>query len=457
MNQGLEFPNFFRIFVYNMINDTITKIKKMKKTIILLFLLILSSCTHEELIKEFTNQAESNQTETIPLSNQTQNTQSTTKPIIKLYKESYLNQRSGISFWWSQVYYDYVSYMDDNVNPRIGFYGNGHAYGDVNNDGYQDILVSYHVTENETQTGELLWYINSGNNKHFKSTRKYFNKSTLGFNAHKLLKTDVNNDNIADYIALGVVEIPGNYGGNFTVLIGKSNGTFDVNDIPNQDKLWFHNGAAGDLNGDSFVDVITATHIWFGDGKGNFTKTIGLNDLPYVKDALTYEILDMDKDGWNDLILRGPHDTRATIVLNNKGIFDNRNKIIYLPTPTYKAVQDFELIDLDNDGDIDVVEMAQLGGNNPNTNDFKHNVSSITVYYNNNMSFTKDEKTFSESIDGNYLHGEYDYYGWSVFKFDDIDGDGQDEILSENYQDGKYNALKKIDGKWKKVVITFGK
>jgi len=66
--------------------------------------------------------------------------------------------------------------------------------------------------------------------------------------------------------------------------------------------------------------------------------------------------------------------------------------------------------------------------------------------------------------DGDYLNGNQsvgigyqDRNGWSRFKFDDIDGDGVDDIISENVQDGKFNGLKKINGVWKQHIFSFQK
>ena len=382
-----------------------------------------------------------------------------------LYKESYLNQRSGIIWNWydnRNQEFPYIPIVDFWVsNTKQQWYGGGHIYGDVNKDGYQDILVTYITSPNNDNNGipELIWLINDGDNLHFKkSTTNYFNQSTIGIKSHKLSKTDVNNDGLADYIALGVDEsIQGNYTGNFSVLISKPNGTFDVNNIPNPNRYWFHNGAAGDLNGDGNVDVISASFVWWGDGRGNFSKKENSNLESYTTSPLVYEILDINKDGWNDLLLRGPFQN-TTIVLNDNGIFNSNNKKIILPNVEYKAVQDLEIIDFDGDGDLDILELAQLGGNPATTTfDAKYSVSHITIYYNTNLTFTADENLLSESIDGNYINGTKDKYGWTVFKFDDMDNDGIDEIVAENYHEGTYNALKKVGQNWKKTTIKFGK
>lgn len=423
----------------------------MKKIFTLVGILLLTSCTKDEMFLEIEEQiAEQKKDTTIFVNPPAGATQ--TSNTFTLHKESYLNQRSGNFFSWSNEFDPYNPIMDNRERTTQGDYDNGHAYDDVNKDGFVDILAKY---QPNSGTYKLAWFINSGDNFHFTSTTEYFNQSTEGLRAYKILKTDVNNDNIADYVVLGIIEKP--YGGNFTVLIGTSDGKFDIKNIPNPSNYWFYNGAAGDLNGDGFVDVITSTFIWYGDGKGNFTKTIEMNNLPFVKDILTYEILDMDKDGWNDLILRGPHDTRIAIIFNNKGTFDTNNKVVYLPKPEYTDVQDFEINDLDGDGDLDIIQLAFLGGHPEGSQDPYYMQTKLTAYYNDNFTFTKDETLFIESKDGNFINGDKDFFGWTLFKFDDLDGDGVDEIVAENAHNGNYNALKKVNGVWKKVMITFGK
>lgn len=423
----------------------------MKKIFTLVGILLLTSCTKDEMFLEIEEQiAEQKKDTTIFVNPPAGATQ--TSNTFTLHKESYLNQRSGNFFSWSNEFDPYNPIMDNRERTTQGDYDNGHAYDDVNKDGFVDILAKY---QPNSGTYKLAWFINSGDNFHFTSTTEYFNQSTEGLRAYKILKTDVNNDNIADYVVLGIVEKP--YGGNFTVLIGTSDGKFNIKNIPNPSNYWFYNGAAGDLNGDGFVDVITSTFIWYGDGKGNFTKTIEMNNLPFVKDILTYEILDMDKDGWNDLILRGPHDTRIAIIFNNKGTFDTNNKVVYLPKPEYTDVQDFEINDLDGDGDLDIIQLAFLGGHPEGSQDPYYMQTKLTAYYNDNFTFTKDETLFIESKDGNFINGNKDFFGWTLFKFDDLDGDGVDEIVAENAHNGNYNALKKVNGVWKKVMITFGK
>jgi len=438
----------------------------MKRIFTLVGILLLTSCTKDEMFLEIEEQILKQQLDTTsvvvtppPPAGVTQ-----TRNTFTLYKESYLNQRSGFAFTWSHnpMNSEYNMIMK-NSGTKLTYAG-GQAYGDVNNDGYQDILTAVHKSETNFY---LSWFINKGDDLNFTEDNSFINQPTIGFSGHKILKTDVNNDGIADYIALGVIEETGNYGGNFTVLIGNSNGRFDVNDIPNppnpdrnNNRYYFHNGAAGDLNNDGFVDVVTADYIFWGNGRGDFSNSyISFSEMG-IKPSLTYEIIDINKDGMNDIIVGTPFvsNSTTTIILNNNGTFNSQNRIIKMPKSSFSGTMDIEVIDIDNDGDLDIVELKDKGfKTSENPNSVEEGMTNIFVYHNNNLNFTLDESLLSVALDGNFLNGTDDKYGWSRFKFDDADGDGQDEILAENYQEGKYNALKKIDGIWKKVTLKFGK
>ena len=404
----------------------------MKKTLILLFVFALFSCTQEEVITEFQNQVKPKESELIQI---------TKTSTFKLHKESYLNQRSGIIFWWNDT-----NGFTTNLNETRGFFSNGNSYHDVNGDGFLDILVTYN--ENST-TSITTFYLNDGTNTLFKKSTQYINGNTNGISSHKILKTDINNDGLVDFILLGVIEIPGNYGGNFTTLVQQKNGTFDIVRIDEGKGLWYHNGAAGDLNGDGIVDVITADYIWWGDGTGNFTNSqISISEY-YAKDVLVYEIIDINKDGFNDLILSSaPLRNPSVVVLNNKGKFETSNTKINLPFDNTTGPYDVEIYDIDGDTDLDVIELRM----NPNTFDTK-----LYTYINDNLKFTLSPDFIQNSEDGNFVNGKNDKFGWSVFKFDDMDGDGNDDIISENFHDGDYNGLKKINGVWKKHYFKFGK
>lgn len=444
----------------------------MKKALLILIgFTLLSSCSNDETLEKITPSPPIAQPPIITAPSKIEartngDTTYITKIIptdYKLYKESFKNQRSGMFFQWQENNGVNPLYLPQKNSSMKSWFGGGQSYGDANKDGYMDFLISVNTDDSNV---ELRWFINDGDNYNYKESTSMFNQSTKGMSAHKILKTDVNNDGIADYIALGVDErVPNAYSGNFSVLIGKSNGTFDVNNIPNPNKYWFHNGAAGDLNGDGYTDVITAGFIWLGDGKGNFVKNYTMPNS-YCNSPLVYEIADLNKDGFNDIVLSTGQDLDATsIIFNNSGKFDSSNKVVKLQNVEFKAISDIEIYDIDTDGDYDIIEDRQLGGA-PDSDPWNpiYNKSKLFVHMNNEGIFTYAPNYIQNSEDGGWLNGDQsvgigyqDKNGWSVFKIDDIDGDGVDDLIPENFHNGKYNGLKKINGVWKQHIFSFQK
>ena len=375
-----------------------------------------------------------------------------------LFKESILNHRSGIFFQETCCNWENIAYLPKmhNENPK-DYYGGGNAYGDANGDGFQDILVPRAFVNNDIY--ELRWYINSGDNYNFYPTTKIFNQSTLGIRAMDIVKSDVNNDGLADYIAFGADESNlSDKTGNFTVIIGKFNGTFDVVQIPNPKRYFLHGGAVGDINGDGFVDAITGFYIWYGDGQGNFTDS-GISLQMYHNSPLHYGIVDMNKDGLNDIVISGGPTAITTIVLNKNNVFDQSNTVIKLAKSEFASIEHFEVYDLDADGDYDIIENRHMGANAEDTNNFdpKFISSKLFVHINTNLTFTYIADYIQNSTDGNFENGGWDKFGWGTFRFDEIDGDGIDDILADGYHDGDYNGLKKVNGIWKKHTFTFSK
>lgn len=433
------------------------------KTKLLFLLVLLTACTKEEIEMDLGSYI---QTETISINEEPNSTEESAeasneetppKKVIQnynLHKESYHNQRSGIVFRWGDYRPDTEPIHSVDMGTHKGWFAGGQAYHDINNDGYQDILVTYHWEDHVTSSTD--WYLNQGDNKNFRKTN-LINGDTNGLSSHKILKTDVNNDNLADFILLGVDERErGNYGGNFTVLIQLTDNTFDVVSIDDGKGLWYHNGSAGDLNNDGFVDVVTATLIWLGDGTGHFVNTnISLEDYN-INPALTYEIIDINNDGYNDIVagtneMYKSSGDKSGIILGKANGFDLSNEVIYLPITNTLGTNDLEFLDVDSDGDLDILEIKESEGNGRDST-----ITQIYTYINTNLNFEIDTSYFKESLDGGWLNGSRDKHGWARFKIDDVDGDGIDDIVAENHADGDANGLKFINNEWKKYRFMFG-
>lgn len=326
-----------------------------------------------------------------------------------------------------------VSPLNPRHSPSPEFFNQGQGYEDVNGDGLEDVLLSS-AWDLENNTSIDFWIAQTDGS--FVLDKSYVLDSTEGLRAHKTVETDVNNDGNSDFIVFGADERdPLNFGGNFSTLLWTPEG-YRVIRVSETDGFWFHGGGVGDLNQDGFVDVITAEWIWWGDGSGNFSKS-DFNLYKWCDSPLMYEVADYNQDGFNDIILstKTRHD-RTTIVYGGNGWDDPL--IEKLPIQEeFRIPMDVKVLDIDGDGDLDILELRQK-----NDDDFISTLISNTSV------------DFSEALDGGRINGNDDIYGWTQLRIADVDGDGVDDIVAENYHDGDYNGLKLINSLWKKWRFT---
>jgi len=164
--------------------------------------------------------------------------------------------------------------------------------------------------------------------------------------------------------------------------------------------------AAGDVDGDGTVDLVAAgpkeAHVWLNDGAGHFREgSAGLDVAP--SDATIAALGDLDGDGNLDLVLGQGNTTAAVarVYLNDKA---GTGHFTFTPAalpPKPARAASLALVDLDNDGDLDVV-MGTLAG-------------SMRVYINRGDAFL-DDRSFTDLPD--QATGDV-----SSFAAADLDGD----------------------------------
>jgi surface protein with Ig-like domain/Big-like domain-containing protein/VCBS repeat protein len=122
--------------------------------------------------------------------------------------------------------------------------------------------------------------------------------------------------------------------------------------------------AVGDVNGDSFVDLVVANEggarnqIFFGDGAGNFGAGVNLDNLAENSDSV--DLADIDQDGDLDLVLGNRSGTELNRIYGNDGAgnFSQRSTSIsdetLFPGRVTSTVK-FADLNADNDPDVIVV------------------------------------------------------------------------------------------------------
>lgn len=217
----------------------------------------------------------------------------------------YLQQASG----------KFSQYVPEEFNKQVYLENAGAVFGDFDRDGDEDLIVTF--GGNQELPGEKVlyprFYENDGRGKLTRNNQKTI---PVSINASVIIKTDLDRDGDLD-LFLGGRSVPGTYG--------------------------------------SFPK----SYVFRNDGKGNFTdisdRVLG-NDtrVGMVTDA---KWVDLDKDGYDDLVITGNW-MGIKIFRNNKGNFTPDSRL-----ESYKGWWgSLAIADVDQDGDLDIIG-GNLGSN----------------------------------------------------------------------------------------------
>lgn len=249
--------------------------------------------------------------------------------------------------------------------PDSKEYGYGSvAAGDLNNDGYPDIVLAVH-------TGKIVLLYN---NKEKGFIEQPFPSGD--FKSRAVIATDINGDGLPDIIALSEIfanekeaKITDRKGG---ILVGLNKGGqgWEAKVIDGSEGVFGDSLAVGDINGDGNKDIVIATLttdnefkklVWFGDGKGNFTKY----DYNIVGDMLPVFVRtgDINGDGKDEIVfyLSGIGEASKSVLTvlswTEKGFEDLSHQLLDLKD----VATVFDLADIDRDGKKELIALMPDG------------------------------------------------------------------------------------------------
>ncbi len=316
---------------------------------------------------------------------------------------------------------------------------------DFNNDGFQDLFLSFMGSENESIPFKLFLYdVND---------KKLVDKSDLilenighPFN-RKSMCADLNGDKILDFICVSHPEA-NNLDLSFFDVILSEGQKWKQKRIKVASRFksegYYHGFAIGDVDNDKDVDIVLA--MWhnptqgitsfLNDGKGSFVekKAIVLSGDNLIDEnvSFTQELSDINNDSCLDLIYWGSQNTYIKFG-NCDGTFGGN----YLKL-NQSYSWDYKFIDFDQDGLKDLTI-------------FYSDIVKKIIFYKNQGTITKPTYTKVNEINVDFPS--------TYFDIKDINNDGKLDILPVKFFDGDIDQNftdGKTAGYYPKNQVLFG-
>jgi len=307
---------------------------------------------------------------------------------------------------------------------------------DFNNDGYQDLFLSFMGSENESIPFKLFLYDIV--------EKKLVDKSNLisenigqSFN-RRAMSADLNGDKILDFVCVSHPEA-GSMDLSYFDIILSEGGKWKQKRIKVVSRFkgegYYHGFALGDIDNDDDVDIVTS--MWhnpsqgitsyMNDGKGNFVekKAIILSGDNLLEEnmSFTQELSDINNDNCLDLIYWGTLNTYIKFG-NCDGTFGGS----YLKL-NQRFSWDYKFIDLNQDGLKDLVIF------------YSENERKIVLYQNIGTSTKPSFSKINEILVNFYT---------SYIDIKDLNNDGKMDIVpmiffdgnvDQNFTDGKTSGF----------------
>lgn len=349
--------------------------------------------------------------------------------------------------------------MLPSVKQRSLYYGTNFYYAgmgmDYNSDGFADLV--YCPLSDDGITAKPIRFYTGTSKGTLIPDNKNDNKITGQIWPRKQITGDYNGDGILDICLIGhgwdYEPFPGEYP---IILFSNPDGTYS--DIRYENYVsFYHGGTSADFDNDGDLDIFLIDAgrgnaiFLINDGEGNFSITRNLVNQELMDQMYTTEMIDLDKDGYVDLLVglgdnaKSHYDSNnilrydnTPIVFWGNGETFNNNSYTRLPETNLYGMGtavDFYFYDIDSDG-YDEMFLSRTGDGQMDKNignyqgwdiqvikcvgrEFKDITSSVFV----GESYVKSGSWIGwidfEEVDGEiYLMGRFDRNAEKLYKLD---------------------------------------
>ena len=239
------------------------------------------------------------------------------------------------------------------------------AYGDFDGDGDEDVfLAAYDGTEEGTP---VEFYANDGAGGFALANDIFAGDVPELVHARKALPGDFNGDGRLDVFVAGHGYDREPFPGESPVLILSTASGLQQAEGLDDWVGFFHGAASADIDHDGDLDVVltdfTRLVLLVNDGRGRFSEA---TDMLPPRGAFTTELIDVDFDGYVDLLVAGHEDDNPSeIYWGDHSLRYTAARRTTLPAvPGQDTVVDIDADDLDGDGVRDIVLTRTGGGDN---------------------------------------------------------------------------------------------
>lgn len=281
---------------------------------------------------------------------------------------------------FSEIWINYYKILEENsINPGIYAFACPEVFADFDNDGYLDWMTAPSLYENKGgYEDHPLWFFkNQGDNETFIKTEFEINNHLGTWAARKGLLGDFNSDGKPDVIYAESSDDNWPHTGTTPTMLISGESGYTMKNLTDN-KYFLHSGATGDLDNDGDLDVVlTSQHaltVFFNDGNGNFTEFPQYNEplvsyVEVVEDKYillppdehkngwdAFELIDINNDGYLDIVAGGHETSYQSRIYYGNGVnysYLNSEKLPY-PSNWANAI-DFDFYDLDNDGNLEII------------------------------------------------------------------------------------------------------